>query len=133
MICDEVFGRNNFVNTCIWHKKHTKANDAKWFSDNHDFILVYAKNKENWKPNLLPRTEESTKGYTNPDNDPRGVWASGPCHAKTQNEKDIYPITTPSGRGVMPPSGTSWRFSEKKMSARCYKKIKPVFHRRNSK
>lgn len=117
VLCDEVFGRNNFVNTCIWHKKHTRANDAKWFSDNHDFILVYAKNKENWKLNLLPRTEESTKGYTNPDNDPRGVWASGPCHAKTPNEKDIYPITTPAGRVVMPPSGTSWRFSEKKMSA----------------
>lgn len=117
VLCDEVFGRNNFVNTCIWHKKHTRANDAKWFSDNHDFILVYAKNKLNWRPNLLPRTEESTKGYANPDNDPRGVWASGPCHAKTPNEKDIYPITTPSGRVVMPPSGTSWRFSEKKMSA----------------
>lgn len=116
VLCDEILGRNNFVNTCIWHKKHTRANDAKWFSDNHDFILVYAKNKLNWRPNLLPRTEESTKGYANPDNDPRGVWASGPCHAKTPNEKDIYPITTPSGRVVMPPSGTSWRFSEKKMS-----------------
>ncbi|EFM40065.1 DNA (cytosine-5-)-methyltransferase [[Eubacterium] yurii subsp. margaretiae ATCC 43715] len=116
VLCDEIFGRNNFVNTCIWHKKHTRANDARWFSDNHDFILVYAKNKESWKPNLLPRSDESRKGYTNPDNDPRGVWASGPCHAKTPNEKDIYPITTPSGRVVMPPAGTSWRFSEKKMS-----------------
>lgn len=116
VLCDEIFGRNNFVNTCVWHKKHTRANDARWFSDNHDFILVYAKNKESWKPNLLPRSDESRKGYTNPDNDPRGVWASGPCHAKTPNEKDIYPITTPSGRVVMPPAGTSWRFSEKKMS-----------------
>ena len=116
VLCDEIFGRSNFVNTCIWHKKHTRANDARWFSDNHDFILVYAKNKEWWKPNLLPRTEESAKGYTNPDNDPRGVWSSGPCHAKTPNEKDIYPITTPSGRIVMPPAGTSWRFSESKMN-----------------
>ena len=116
VISDEIFGRNNFVNTCIWHKKHTRSNDAKWFSDNHDFILVYAKNKENWKPNLLPRTEESLKGYSNPDKDHRGIWASGPCHAKTPNKKDIYPITTPSGRIVMPPPGTSWRFSKTKMS-----------------
>ncbi len=69
-----------------------------------------------WKRNLLPRTESSIKGYSNPDNDPRGVWASGPCHAKTPNEKDIYPITTPSGRIVMPPIGTSWRFSIEKMA-----------------
>ncbi len=117
VLCDGIFGRNNFINTCIWQKKHTRANDAKWFSDNHDFILVYAKNKEIWRPNLLPRTEESAKGYSNPDNDPRGVWASGPCHAKTPNEKDIYPIITPSGRKVMPPSGTSWRFSKDKMES----------------
>jgi adenine-specific DNA-methyltransferase len=117
VLCDEIFGRNNFVATCIWHKKHTRANDARWFSDNHDFILVYAKNKEIWKPNLLPRTKESIKGYTNPDNDPRGVWASGPCHVKTPNEKDIYPIVTPSGREVMPPAGTSWRFSKEKMNS----------------
>ena len=115
VLCDELFGRNNFVSTVIWHKKHTRANDARWFSDNHDFILVYAKTKEIWKPNLLPRTAESIRGYTNPDNDSRGVWASGPCHAKTPNEKDIYPITTPSGRVVMPPAGTSWRFSKTKM------------------
>lgn len=115
ILCDEIFGRNNFVANVIWHKKHTRANDARWFSDNHDFILVFAKNKDKWIPNLLPRTEESMKGYTNPDNDPRGVWASGPCHVKTPNPKDIYPITTPSGRVVMPPNGTSWRFSEQKM------------------
>lgn len=116
ILCDEIFGRQNFVANVIWHKKHTRSNDARWFSDNHDFILVYAKNKTNWKPNLLPRSEESIKGYTNPDNDPRGVWASGPCHVKTPNPKDIYPITTPTGRVVMPPVGTSWRFSKQKMS-----------------
>jgi len=115
VLCDEIFGRNNFVANVIWHKKHTRANDARWFSDNHDFILVYAKDKANWKINLLPRPKDSVKGYTNPDNDPRGVWASGPCHVKTPNPKDIYPITTPNGRVVMPPSGTSWRFSEIRM------------------
>ncbi len=115
VLCDEIFGRHNFVANVIWHKKHTRANDARWFSDNHDFILIYAKDKANWKINLLPRPKDSVKGYTNPDNDPRGVWASGPCHVKTPNPKDIYPITTPNGRVVMPPSGTSWRFSEIRM------------------
>lgn len=112
ILMDEIFGRKNFINNCIWHKKHTRSNDAKWFSDNHDFVLVYAKNKYIWKPNLLPRTEESLSGYSNPDNDPRGIWASSPCHAKTPNEKDIYEITTPSGRKILPPPGTSWRFSK---------------------
>jgi len=117
VLCDEIFGRRNFVASCIWHKKHTRSNDAKWFSDNHDFILVWAKNKNIWRPKLLPRTDESLKGYSNPDNDPRGVWASGPCHAKTPNPKDIYPIITPSGREIMPPPGTSWRFSKEKFEA----------------
>ncbi|MBU1147858.1 MAG: site-specific DNA-methyltransferase, partial [Candidatus Omnitrophica bacterium] len=112
VVMDEIFGRKNFVNTIIWQKKHTRSNDARWLSDNHDFILVYAKDKQNWKRNLLPRTEAADKGYTNLDDDPRGVWASGPCHAKTPNLKDIYPIKTPSGRKIMPPPGTSWRFSK---------------------
>ncbi len=116
VLCDEIFGRNNFVNTCIWQKKGTRSNDARWFSDNHDFILVYAKNKLNWKMSLLPRPEDSTNGYSNPDNDPRGIWASGPCHAKTPNAKDIYEITTPSGKKIMPPSGTSWRFSKERFA-----------------
>lgn len=115
VLCDEIFGRQNFVCNVIWQKKHTRANDARWFSDNHDFILCYAKDKTNWKINLLPRTEASDEGYSNPDNDPRGVWASGPCHAKTPSESTIYEITTPTGRKVLPPSGTSWRFSQEKM------------------
>ncbi|RJQ28692.1 site-specific DNA-methyltransferase [Candidatus Parcubacteria bacterium] len=116
VLCDEVFGRSNFVANVIWEKKHTRANDAKWFSDNHDHILVYAKNKSVWKRNLLPRHEEE-KGFTNIDNDPRGPWASGPCHVKTPNPKDIYPVTTPSGRVIMPPAGTSWRFSKEKFAS----------------
>ncbi len=116
VLCDEIFGRQNFIANCVWHKKHTRANDAKWFSDNHDHILCYAKNKLLWKINLLPRAENSQSKYNNPDNDPRGVWASGPCHVKTPNPKDIYPIKTPSGRVVMPPAGTSWRFSQEKMN-----------------
>lgn len=116
VLCDEIFGRENFVTSCIWQKKGTRSNDAKWFSDNHDYILVYAKDKVNWKINRLPRPESSKDNYTNPDNDPRGPWASGPCHAKTPNAKDIYEITTPSGRTVVPPPGTSWRFSKQKFA-----------------
>ena len=114
VVMDEVFGRKNFVATCIWQKKHTRANDARWLSDNHDFIVCYAKNKETWSRNLLPRGEDFFKNYSNPDNDPRGVWASSPCHAKTPSERDIYEITTPSGRKIMPPQGTSWRWSREK-------------------
>jgi adenine-specific DNA-methyltransferase len=117
VICDEIFGRKNFINTVIWHKKHTRSNDARFFSDNHDFILVYAKNKESFKLNLLPRTEEQNKGYTNPDNDSRGPWASGPCHVKTPNPKDIYEVKTPSGKTYWPPAGTSWRFSKEKFQS----------------
>ncbi|MBF2478544.1 site-specific DNA-methyltransferase [Listeria marthii] len=114
VLCDEVFGRSNFVANCIWHKKHTRSNDARWFSDNHDYIMVWARDKTIWNRNLLPRTKNSLKGYNNPDNDKRGIWASGPCHVKTPNPKDIYMIKTPSGREVYPPSGTSWRFSKEK-------------------
>ena len=114
VLLDEVFGRRNFVATVVWQKKHTRANDARWLSDNHDFLLCCAKDKASWSRNLLPRDEFSDTGYTNPDNDPRGPWASGPCHAKTPNPRDIYEITTPSGRKIMPPAGTSWRFSRQR-------------------
>lgn len=115
VLCDEIFGRNNFVANIIWHKKHTRANDARWFSDNHDHVLVFASNKDLWNRNLLPRNEEDSEGYSNPDNDQRGIWASGPCHVKTPNPKDIYEIVTPSGRKIMPPAGTSWRFNKKRL------------------
>ena len=114
VIMDEIYGRNNFVANIVWQKKHTRANDARWFSDNHDHIMVHAKNKNFWKINRLPREEKHNNIFSNPDNDPRGVWSSGPCHVKTPNEKDIYPITTPTGRKIMPPQGTSWRFSTNK-------------------
>lgn len=82
-IMDEIFGEANFVNNIIWQKKYTRSNDARWFSDNHDFIVLYAKNKENWRPNKLPRTEEMDSRYKNPDNDPRGPWMTQPLHAKS--------------------------------------------------
>ena len=112
ILCDEIFGRKNFINNVIWQKKFSPQNDAKWLSDNHDFIIVYAKNKELWKPNLLPRSDEMNARYKNPDNDPRGPWTSGDISVKRVTEKDIYEILTPSGRIVLPPSGTSWRLSK---------------------
>jgi adenine-specific DNA-methyltransferase len=115
VICDEIFGRNNFVANIIWQKKHTRANDAKWFSDNHDHILCYARHKETWRPNLLARNESSLDNYSNPDNDPRGVWASNPCHVKTPSENYIYPIKSPSGKSFLPPQGRSWMASQARM------------------
>lgn len=111
-ICDEIFGEPNFVADIIWEKKFAPANDAKWFSDTHDYILVYAKNKLKWSPQLLPRTEKHNARYKNPDNDPRGVWLGGDLSVKTFSEKYYYKITTPSGREVYPPPGRCWTCSE---------------------
>lgn len=117
VLCDEVFGRHNFVANVIWEKKYSPQNDAKWLSDSHDHILVYAKNKENWRPFLLPRTDEMNDRYKNPDNDARGVWKSVDFSVKTYSALNDYPITTPSGRVVNPPTSRCWVTSEKKFKA----------------
>lgn len=112
ILCDEIFGRNNFVANVIWQKKFSPQNDARWMSDMHDFILVYAKDKLSWKPNLLPRTEEMNERYKNPDNDPRGPWTSGDLTVRTYSAAYDYPITTPSGKIVNPPTSRCWRTSK---------------------
>lgn len=112
VLCDEIYGRQNFVSTVIWEKKFSPQNDAKWLSDSHDFILVYAKNKTIWRPNLLPRTHEMDKRYKNPDNDPRGAWTSGDCLRKDVQKSGLYEIVTPNGKVCTPPTGRSWRFSQ---------------------
>lgn len=113
VLCDEIFGRENFINTVIWEKKYTVSNDAKYFSDNHDFILVYAKNKENWHINSLPRTIEMNKAYKNPDNHEKGVWKSTPLHAKSGSAKgEKFSYTFRNGVTWTPPSGTYPRFSK---------------------
>ena len=114
VLCDELFGRCNFVANVIWQKKFSPSNDAKWLSDNHDHILVYAKNKDVWRPNLLPRSGEMNSRYKNPDNDKRGLWTSGDISVKTYTATCDYPITTPSGRIVNPPKGYCWRYSKEK-------------------
>ena len=116
-LCSEIFGEENFITTVIWQKKYAPQNDAKWFSDNHDYIVLVARRKEVWRPNLLPRTDEANARYTNPDDDPRGVWKSSGLDVKTYTEQYDYEITTPSGRSVSPPAGRVWavgktRFTE---------------------
>jgi adenine-specific DNA-methyltransferase len=114
MICDDIFGSENFITNMIWEKKHTRSNDAKYFSDNHDHILVYSKEKSKFKINKFFRTEEQNKSYKNPDNDPRGVWMSQPIQVKTPNDAYMYKITNPVGKEFYPPQGRSWQFSEKR-------------------
>jgi len=115
---DDIFGIENFVTNVIWQKKYSPQNDTKYFSDMHDFLVVYAKkmNKGNensgWTRNLLSRTEEQNARYKNPDNDPRGPWKSSDLSVKTYSKDYDYPITTPSGRIVKPPQGRCWRTSK---------------------
>ena len=114
VLCDEVFGRGNFIANAIWQKKYAPQNDAKWLSDNHDHILVYAKNKEIWRPNLLPRTVEAEARYKNPDNDPRGAWKATDFSVKTYSAANDYPIETPTGRVVNPPESRCWVTSKER-------------------
>jgi adenine-specific DNA-methyltransferase len=116
LICDEIYGAGNFMNNIIWQKKFSPQNDARYFSDNHDFVLCYTKNKNNWNRNLLSRTENQNARYKNIDNDPRGVWTSGDISVKTYSATNDYPIETPSGRIVNPPIGYCWRFSKEKFN-----------------
>ena len=112
VLMDEIFGRKNFVANVVWQKKHTRANDARLFSDNHDHIIVHAKNKSKWSMNLLPRSEE--RNLRNLDNDPRGPWASQPIQAKSPSPNYIYEIQNPAGMKFWPPQGRSWQFSKEK-------------------
>lgn len=124
VLCDEIFGRSNFVANVVWQKKAGPQSNAIWLSDSHDHILVYAKNKQVWRPNLLDRSAEADGRYKNIDNDPRGQWTSGDAaisltggqrgaqYAKTGFSENIYEITTPSGRKISPPPGRCWLFSK---------------------
>ena len=111
-VCDEVFGEQNFIATLIWERAFAPKNDAKFISSSHDYIVMCAKRIENFKIGRLERTQEANARYSNPDNDPRGVWTSGDMLVKTYNKSCDYPITTPSGKIVNPAPGRCWRFSE---------------------
>ena len=114
LLCDEVFGAENFVEQIIWEKKFSPQNDAKYFSENHDYLICYAKNVSELEIKLLPRTEESNARYKNIDNDRRGAWTSGDLLRKDVQQSGVYTITTPNGTQYNPPSGRSWRVSQTK-------------------
>ena len=106
LLCDEVFGLNNFIANVIWEKKYTIANDAKYFSDNHDFIVSYAKNKPNFKIGQLPRTKEMNAAYKNPDNHPKGPWKATPLHARSGSEASAkFSYKFKNGVIFTPPKG----------------------------
>lgn len=111
ILCDEVFGEANFVSQLIWERAYSPKNDAKYVSNSHDYVLVYAKSIERFVIGRLPRTDEANARYKNPDNDPRGVWKPSDLSVKTYSPDSDYPITTPSGRVVEPPAGRCWRLS----------------------
>jgi adenine-specific DNA-methyltransferase len=114
-IGSEIFGESNFIATIIWQKVFAPKNSARFFSEDHDFILVFAKNADVWRPNLLPKTEEMIARYKNPDNDARGPWTSGDLQARNPYSEGVYPITCPSGRLIEGPGrGMYWRVSRDK-------------------
>ena len=113
-ICDEIFGENNFIASVIWERAFSPVNLKKHFSENHDYIVCYAKKINSLICNGLPRGKEANDRYSNPDNDLRGNWASSDLSVGPAIQSNIYEITTPSGRKVLPPSGYSWRLSKKR-------------------
>jgi adenine-specific DNA-methyltransferase len=110
---DEVFGESNFVANIIWQKKYTRANDARWFSDNHDHILCYARKKEEVSLNLLPRDNSQLSSYSNPDNHSKGPWKATPLHAKSGS--NALGFTFKNGATWKPPIGTFRRFNDESM------------------
>jgi adenine-specific DNA-methyltransferase len=109
---DDIFGRDNFIANIIWQKKFAPQNDAKYFSDTHDHILIFGKSKNDFKINYLERGKKAVERYKNPDNDVRGPWSSSDLTVKTYSAAYDYPITTPSGKVVNPPKSRCWRTSK---------------------
>ncbi|WP_398408079.1 site-specific DNA-methyltransferase [Simonsiella muelleri] len=115
LLCDEeVFGAENFVGEVIWERAYSPVNLKRHFSESHDYLLCYAKNKDLAVCNGLKRNDEANSRYSNPDNDSRGIWKSSDLSVGPAIESNIYEITTPSGRKVLPPSGYSWRLNKER-------------------
>lgn len=113
VICDEIFNENNFIATIVWQKIHSIKNDAKYFSENHEYALIYARNIESVNINLLPRTEEMNSRYKNPDNDPRGPWQSGDLVASGERSNGHFLVTSPkSGKQFDVPQGKHWVYAK---------------------
>ncbi len=131
VMMDEVFGRGNFVANVVWQKKASPQANSVWLSDSHDHIICFAKNKDAWRPKLLKRTELADARFSNPDNDPRGVWTSGDFtisltggqrgaqFAKTGQSNNLFEITTPSGRKLWPTKGRCWGTTEERFLELC--------------
>lgn len=117
-ICDEVFGASNFIAQLIWERAFAPKNDARFISNSHDYVLMYAKSINSFTIGRLPRTKEADARYKNPDNDPRGPWQSDNLTVKTYSPSGDYPITCPSGRIVEPPAGRCWSLSAKAFAER---------------
>ena len=118
IVCDEVFGESNFVTQIVWQKIHSIKNDARYFSENHEYALIYARNKEYYKVELLPRTEEMNQRYKNPDNDPRGPWQSGDLVASGERSNGHFLISSPkTGKTFDVPQGKHWVYSEQNLRA----------------
>ena len=107
-VCDEVFGERNFIAQLIWERAYSPKNDARFISNSHDYVIMFAKNIDNYVIGRLDRTDEANARYQNPDNDPRGVWKPSDLSVKTYNAECDYPITTPTGRIIEPPAGRCW-------------------------
>lgn len=112
---NEIFGEQNFVGTVIWERAFAPKNDAKYFSDSHDYIVVYAKLLNAFHIGKLARTEEANSRYKNPDNDPRGPWSPDNMTVKTYSAAYDYEIITPNGSIMTPPNGRCWFTSKEKM------------------
>ena len=110
LMMNEIFGEENFVAQVIWEKVHTRKNSAQYFSYNHDYVVAIARKKDEWKRKLIPR--ENNSAYSNPDNDPKGVWKLDPIYANNPYDAD-YVISKPTGEAMSRPVGRYWRFSEK--------------------
>lgn len=115
-ICDEIFGESNFVACVVWQKIHSIKNDAKYFSENHEYAVIYAKSVDKIRINLLPRTEEMNNRYKNPDNDSRGPWQSGDLVASGERSNGHFIITSPkSGKQFDVPQGKHWVYSQENL------------------
>ena len=115
VVMDEVFGRRNFITNVIWRKNYAPKSSARHFSEDHDHILVYARDSVEWIPNPMPRTERQDRAYKNPDNDPRGLWRPNNLAARNFYSRGTYSIRCPGGRVIEgPPPGSYWRVSEEK-------------------
>ena len=112
---NEIFGEQNFIDTIIWHKNYAPKSSARYFSSDHDYILVYAKNRNSWRPGFLARTAEQDARFRNPDKDARGNWRPNNLAARNFHDKGTYSIKCPGGRIIKgPPPGSWWRVSEEK-------------------